>query len=156
MADGSGIASDTTAVVMAIIAITTINSSSVNPRWRMASLPGTDIGIPPFATALTIRAETEHIDGALHTRVDVLVAASPWIVGQLLQIGLPLDGIGARGGLGHQRLQALLAGREAHVVQLVELERLHQVGHVSLGCSHTGIVCTIQHGKLGTIKAASK
>src|SRR6218665_1851413 len=79
--EGSGTAELTTETVMAMMATTTMSSSKVKPRDTVRrarpiqrpcvrlfkpacgdSLPGTDVGIPTFATALSIGAETEDID----------------------------------------------------------------------------------------------
>ena len=47
--------------------------------------------------------------------------------------------------LGDERLQALLAARIAQVVELVELERLHQVVDVGAGGGDARVVGAIEH-----------
>ena len=98
-----------------------------------------------FAAGLSVRAQAEDVDLALHPRVEVLVGTTPGVVGELVQVGLPVRGGRPGGGLAYQGLQALLARGEALVVELVELERLHQVVDVGARGGGARVVGAIEH-----------
>src|SRR5437764_9294599 len=106
---------------MAIRATTTISSTSVKPRCRAftnierprVSLPGTDLGILAFAADHAVGAEAVDVDLALDAGIGVLIRTTPRVVGQLVDVRLPVRRDRVHGGLGCQRLQALLAARVA-------------------------------------------
>src|SRR5262249_16989064 len=140
---GSRKASEIVALVMAINATTTSSSIRVNPAFRRPPgrtktvlvrtaestglLPGADVGVAAFAAGAAVGAEAVDVDLTLHARVGVLVGVAPGVVGQLLEVRLPVRRRRARGGLVHQGVQALVTAGIALVVELVELEGLHQV-----------------------------
>src|SRR5205085_5327176 len=146
-------ANATPAEAIATMAITTSSSMRVKPRARPrgsgarvapALLPGADVGILAFATRLAVGAERHDVDLALHTRIQVLVGTAPGIVRKLLEVRLPVLRDWPRRRLGDQRLQALLAGGIALVVQLVQLERLHDVVHVRARRSDPRVLRAVQ------------
>ena len=107
VAAGSRSARLTTPLAIAISATTTISSISVKPRARCGSrlhlrclLPGPDVGVLAFAADHAVGAEAVDIDLALQARVDVLVGPAPGVVGQLVEVGLPVRRDGADGRLG--------------------------------------------------------
>src|SRR4029077_3032600 len=74
-------------------AITTISSISVKPHWAARNrrlLPGSDVGVRAFAAGLAVGAETEDIDLTFDTGIEVLVRTTPWVVGQLFEVGTPI------------------------------------------------------------------
>src|SRR5205814_6605230 len=102
---------------MATSATTTSSSMSVKPDRLLAftcnepvqsSLPGADVGVFAVAADLAVGAQAVDVDLAVHARAAVLVRMAPRIVGQLVEVGLPVRRDLAGGGLGHERLQALL------------------------------------------------
>mmetsp|Transcript_53117 Transcript_53117/g.124193 ORF Transcript_53117/g.124193 Transcript_53117/m.124193 type:complete len:341 (+) Transcript_53117:1115-2137(+) len=120
--------------------------SAARDRTRGTSLlPGANIGVTAFTAGAAVGAEAVHVHLALHAGVGVLVGVAPGVVGQLVQIGLPVWRRGAGGGLVHQCVQALLGTRVALVVELVELERLHQVVDIGAGRRDAGILGAIEH-----------
>jgi hypothetical protein len=76
----------------------------------------------------------------------VLVRIAPRVLGQLLEIAAFLPAVGGRaaGRLLDEGLQALLGGRIALVVELVQLERGHQGGDVDAGRGHARLAGAAQ------------
>ena len=83
---------------------TSSGAASAGAAWQVERsdlLPAAEIGVFAFATGLAVSAEGQHIHFALHTGVHVLVRAAPWVVGQLVDVGLPVQRRGASRGLDH-------------------------------------------------------
>src|SRR5262249_45135483 len=118
-----------TATTIPMIATTTRTSISVN-----ALFPAADVRRTAFASARAIGPEAEHVDLAVHAGAEILVVASPRILRQALEIAalLPLVGHRRRGRPLHQRAQPLVRGGIEAVVELVELERLHDRADIRL------------------------
>src|SRR6185369_8533538 len=102
---------------------------SVKPRGARPGglLPVTDVGVRPFAAGLAVGTEAEDVDFTFDTRVEVLVRTTPWIVGQLFEVGTPIRRNRSRVGLADQRAQALFGRWVALIVQPIQLESLHQI-----------------------------
>src|SRR5690606_32623307 len=107
--EASRTAKDTPAAATATIATTTSSSIRVKPAACLL-LPRADVGILALPAGLAVGAEGHHVDLALHAGVEVLVRPAPGVVGQLLQVGLPVRRHGPGAGPRHQGLQALFAG----------------------------------------------
>src|SRR5947209_7649833 len=123
----------TTPAAMPMIATVSKSSISVKPRAIIRlELPGTDVEIGTGSARLSVGAEREHIDLAVHAGAKVLVGIAPRILRHLVEIRLPVRRHGRARRLRRERLQTLLVGRIAAVVEVVELERLHDRGDVML------------------------
>src|SRR3954471_20967120 len=72
---------EATAMMMPVIAMTTSTSIRVKPLIPVADIRGI-----AFSTARVVRTEAEHVDLALHARVQVLVVAAPGIFLQALDV----------------------------------------------------------------------
>src|SRR5689334_3438339 len=96
-------------VVRAISVTTTISSIRVKPLAGDL-LPGAGLGVLALTADHTVGANAVDIDLAFHAGVGVLVGAAPGVVLELGQVGPPVGRDGACGGLGDERLQALLGG----------------------------------------------
>src|SRR5690349_12496675 len=111
--------------------MTTRISTSVKPPLarerasrRALEIPGADVGVGTATPCLTIGAVREHVDVALHARIQVLIRSAPRVARQLLEIaaGLPVGRHGRVGGLDDERVQALFRRGVTLVVEPVELE----------------------------------
>jgi len=124
-----------------------MSSIRVKPRaaWTGDLLPAADVGIVTFAAGLAVGAKGQHIHLALDARVHVLIRTPPGVVGQLVQISFPVGWHRLAGWSCHQRLQALLGRGVTQVVELVELERLHQIAYIGAGGGYAGVVRTADH-----------
>src|SRR4051812_23646409 len=119
---------------MAISATTTINSMSVNPDERIVerpirrrarrfdahrrtsrgarrvliSLPRSDVGILALAAENAICSEAVDVDLTFQAGIGILVRSTPRVVGQLIEVRLPVLRDGTRGRFDDERLQALV------------------------------------------------
>ena len=87
--------------------------------------PIADIRIRAFAALLTVGAQGEDVDLAMHAGIQILVIALPGIFGQAVDITalFPVARLRVTGGLLRQRLQALFGAGIGIVVELVKIER---------------------------------
>ena len=115
------------------------------PRGAGSDTPAANVPILAFASRLAVGAKGHDVHLAFDTRAQVLVRPPPGVVGELFQVRLPVDGRRAGAGARHQRLQALLGRRIALVVQAVELERLHEIGHVGARRHAARVVGAVEH-----------
>jgi hypothetical protein len=100
-----------------------------------------------FATRLAVGAQAPDIHLAVATWRGVLVGVAPRVVRQALQVAarLPVLRCRATGRLAHQRLQALLGGGVARVIQTVELEALQHGADILLGGHDARLVRAAHH-----------
>jgi hypothetical protein len=98
-------------------------------------LPRADVGVIAFAAGLVVRAVAEHVDFAVHARIQILILRAPRIGRQAFQIAAVLPVVRHRLGrrLLDQRLKTLLLRGITAVIQSIQLHRLHDGADVLLG-----------------------
>src|SRR5262245_30182706 len=133
--------------------ITIRSSRMVNPSFVRRSTTGSaalgvpvaDVGVLALAALHLVRPEREDVEARLvaGARRRVLIRRTPRIQ-QVGALDVALRGIAARHGLGrrggHQRGETLLVRGVAPVVELVELERLLELGELDAREVELGLV----------------
>src|SRR5579862_3300817 len=85
-----------------VIATTTRISTRVKPL-----IPVADVRRIAFSAARAVGTEAEHVDLAMLAGRQVLVVGAPRILGQVVEVGLPVAGHRIRRGFLHERAEAL-------------------------------------------------
>src|SRR5690606_7108645 len=124
------VASVTPITITPMMTSATRISTSVKPRWRMAAglllnRPVADVRVDAFAAFLAVAAQGVEVVAPVLPGTDVDVLLLPRIPAgtRHVSVGFPRMGNRLDGRLLQQRLQALLGGGIARIVEAVQLER---------------------------------